>query len=880
MQLKTYQQQALDALTTFLTKSRFYGSAMAFEQVTESGTAGNYKKPYQPILGLEETPYACIRIPTGGGKTLLAAHSIRIAAKHYLDVEYPLTLWLAPTSTICQQTVDALKNPRHPYRQALDALFNGHVRVFDIEEFTHLRPHDLTQNACIVVGTIQTLRISDTEDRKVYAHHEDLEPHFSTVNPNAPGLERVTATEGFEAQFNGQIKYSFANLLYLHQPLLVIDEAHKAVTDLSREMQQRIRPRCIIEFTATPKPDSNILVNVPASVLKAEQMIKLPVVLSEHPSWQQAINGAIQQQLELKKLAAQDPRYIRPIILFQAQKKNQEVTVDVLRQHLIDHENIHPDSIAIATGDQRELDGINLFDPQCPIEHVITVEALKEGWDCSFAYVFCSVANIRSSTAVEQLLGRVLRMPYAERRAIESLNRSYAHLSEPEFSKAAQTLTEKLVSMGFDEQEAMENVVQIPVFPKPVSSDVSGTMFDTAPPKETITLPSFEIERIPEADREKLQVEKQPDDTVKVTVSDEVGEDTLEAITKQAPADQKAAVKNTLKWYNAKARQHKSPASRGMPFKVPQLVVFKQGELFPPDEELFLGHGSWQLDRFEARLEPHEFTVIEEANTFLIDLNGEKLHLTRDDHSQQLTLSHTDSRWTETGFCRWLDTETRAPDIPQTQLLPFIGRIVRQLLTEQGYTLATLSRCKYQLKLAIQRKLADYRKQAAQQGYQQALFSNQERVETTFDYAFTFDPAIYPVNETYTGRYQFQKHYYPKVGAFDGASEEMACAMALDCLPEVKHWVRNIARQPEHSFSLPTATGCFYPDFVAELTDGRRLVVEYKGAHLLGSDDTQEKRLIGDLWEAKSNGKGLFLVAEKVKDGKDVATQLREKIAS
>src|SRR4029079_2960201 len=115
-----------------------------------------------------------------------------------------------------------------------------------------------------------------------------------------------------------------------------------------------------------------------------------------------------------------------------------------------------------ATGNQRELDGVNLFDPACKIEHVITVDALKEGWDCSFAYVFCSLASIRSHGAVEQLLGRVLRMPFATRRSSEELNRAYAHVSEKNFFEAAEGLRDRLVDMGFDEQTALAAIVEQP----------------------------------------------------------------------------------------------------------------------------------------------------------------------------------------------------------------------------------------------------------------------------------------------------------------------------------------------------------------------------------------------------------------------------------
>ena len=219
-------------------------------------------------------------------------------------------------------------------------------------------------------------------------------------------------------------------------------------------MQVRVNPCAIIEFTATPRFNSNILHSVTAQELKAAEMIKLPIILAEHDSWQTAVNGAIASRAALAAAAKGEAEYIRPIVLFQAQPRNQEVTAEVLKKHLIEVEQIPEERIAIVTGDQRELDGIDLFDPKCPIEYVITIEALKEGWDCSFAYVFCSVSRIQSATDVEQLLGRVLRMPYAKRRKADALNRAYAHVSEPIVRRGCAALADKLVAMGFDEEEA------------------------------------------------------------------------------------------------------------------------------------------------------------------------------------------------------------------------------------------------------------------------------------------------------------------------------------------------------------------------------------------------------------------------------------------
>jgi type III restriction enzyme len=93
--------------------------------------------------------------------------------------------------------------------------------------------------------------------------------------------------------------------------------------------------------------------------------------------------------------------------------------------------------------------------------------------------------------------------------------------------------------------------------------------------------------------------------------------------------------------------------------------------------------------------------------------------------------------------------------------------------------------------------------------------------------------------------------------------EEYDCAFAIENTKQVRYWVRNLSGQPRASFWLPTSTDRFYPDFVALLEDGRLLVIEYKGAAYVTKDDSKEKHLLGELWEAKSNGKGLFLMAEK-----------------
>ena len=276
--LKGYQETTLNKLKEFLEKARLYDATTSFKEVC---TVENML--YKTIDTLENVPYVCLRLPTGGGKTYLSAQSIGIAAKSYLEKDYPTVLWLTPGRTIKEQTVETLKNPKHPNRELLDSLFDGNVKVFDISDFRNIHLHDLKNNLCIIVSTMQNFRINNPEDRKIYDHNENFEPHFRGFIDN-----QNLMLEKFEDGIDkGKIKYSFVNLINLFNPLVIVDEAHHNTTDLSYKALKRVNPACIIEFTATPDEQSNILHRVSALDLKNEEMIKLPIMLTEYPSWQE-----------------------------------------------------------------------------------------------------------------------------------------------------------------------------------------------------------------------------------------------------------------------------------------------------------------------------------------------------------------------------------------------------------------------------------------------------------------------------------------------------------------------------------------------------------------------------------------------------------------
>ena len=883
MKLKQYQTETLTVLRRFFEEARLAGAKGAYEAITrepeQATRLGHHAGAYRPFAELPTVPYVCLRLPTGGGKTILGAHAVPIARDAWIEKDWPMVLWLVPSNTIRLQTVEALKNAGHPYRIVLDEAFQGRVRVFDILDFTHIRPHDIRNHCCIVVGTIQTLRVSNTEGRKVYAHNEEMEPHFSAIPATAPGLERL---EGVG------VKFSFANLMHVHRPLMIVDEAHNAVTGLTREMQARVNPCAIVELTATPRDKngrrlSNILHSVTAQELKLEEMIKLPIILSEHDTWQNAVNGAIAARASLTRTAEGDTDYIRPIVLFQAQPKNRDATVEALKKHLMEVEQIPEEKIAIATGDQRELDGIDLFDQKCPIEYVITVKALKEGWDCSFAYIFCSVSRIQSAVDVEQLLGRVLRMPYANRRKAAELNKAYAFLSEPSFGDAARALVDKLVAMGFEEDEAFDNI-ELTQGELGVDGGLFGPRDKPKPTfKHTVTASLELVAAIKEKAGGGVSICAIEDGKVEIVVTGHIGGGLEKVIAETLPETERKGFSAAVAKYRAEVKDQLSPAEKGAALEVPRLMAEIQGKLEFADADIFMEFHDWSLLNHSPRMDEGEFAIRETSRSFEIDIDGNHVTYQFASEEEQLALDVNVEGWTPEALVLWLDRQVHQPDIHQSELLKWLRDLHAHLLGPRKMHITALMRCKFLLARKIREKIDAIRQKERDGVYQRYLFAPEAKVKVSFDEAFKFTDGMYWDQRRYRGHWKPNRHFLgpDHVPAFDGADngEEFQCAQVIDSLPGLKYWIRNVARHP-NAFWLPTSTDKFYPDFVALLGDGRLLGVEYKGAHIADGLDTAEKRTVGELWERRSAGKGLFIVAEKTVDGKDVRRQLVEKIGN
>jgi type III restriction enzyme len=229
---------------------------------------------------------------------------------------------------------------------------------------------------------------------------------------------------------------------------------------------------------------------------------------------------------------------------------------------------------------------------------------------------------------------------------------------------------------------------------------------------------------------------------------------------------------------------------------------------------------------------------------------------------------------------RALDRRLQDTRILQADMIAWLGRAVDGLL-RQGVELAYVARHINYVADALAAKvralLADAQKRAFQMTLGFTDDVRKPRLDERFEFRFPEDS--YPARWLYDGKYVFAKHFFGPPGELDSdlTSEEAACAVELDQMPQVKHWIRNLERQPSTSFWLPTSTDRFYPDFVAELVDGRILVVEYKGAHLLTADDAREKRDIGLVWAAASHGRCCFsmVTSPSAAAGQSLTNQIR-----
>ena len=860
---KDYQNKTLASLALYLRLCRERRDpAQAFAEATAElwGSGHPYNRVHQLPNGETmpaDMPFVCLRVPTGGGKTVIGARSIKVVRDTLLDTDKPLVLWLVPSDAIRNQTLGIMRDLAHPLRQLLNEEL-GPVEILDGEDALQMSPAKLNGGATIIVATIQAFRVEKTEGRKVYANNGQLMDHFA-------GLSRET-----KARFPNGFPHSLANVLRLRRPFVVVDEAHNARSPLSMTVLERFQPRAILELTATPETEenpSNVLHSVSAAELKAENMIKLPIVLEALSGFREVVASAIAMRGELEKEAeaekAATGENIRPILLLQAEPHDQDrpdaLTVEVVEKSLLEEHHIPKTQIAVATGDRRELTDVDLKAESCPVRYVITQSALKEGWDCPFAYVLCSVATLRNATAVEQILGRILRMPRAEKKTRQALNRAYAYVRSPHFFAAAETLKDQLVkSAGFNRQEAREFFVPPPAKQSELPLDGSEGRHSV-----TVELPEvLPVSALPEPAR--AVIVRHDEAKRSVTLSGQPDAASVEALVASvAKEESREILRGALATLAEHERVMKSPAERGERFAVPQMMLELDGEIVRPDEAEWLESG-WRLPLPPGESDAPTLDAPPPTESVgIVDIEDGKVVTRRvPELAKELQLIEVQENWSQAKLVAWLDRNIPHDDIDPQESCAYLDGVVTALLRQ--HNLGKLVRERFELRRKIETRIESLRRAARREEYQRVLFGPESttKVRVGGAYQFAYDPDTYPCRERCERSREFVRHFYENVGELEAKGEEFQCAQYIDARPEVKWWVRNLDRQPVHAFSLQTSTDRFYPDFVCQLIDGRVLVVEYKGTDRSTNDDSKEKERLGQLWAERSDGRCLFLMVK------------------
>ena len=842
MEMKGYQKAVISDLTHYLELLNETQNYMtAFEQFWREKSAPGLGLYRNVIAGV---PNLCIKVPTGGGKTFIACNAIRPVFDALPVTKTKAVVWLVPSEAILTQTAKALKDTSHPYRQKIDVDFGGRVEVYTKQELLNgqnFNPTAVTEQLSIMVLSYDSFRTSRKDGRKAFQENSNL-AEFPKVlgKPDSP-IEGADETALFQ-------------IINQLNPLVIVDESHHARSELSLEMLENFNPCFVLDLTATPKKESNIISYVDAVQLKNEHMVKLPVIVYNRDSQSEVLIDAIDLRNKLEEIAsaeyAKTGKYIRPIALFQAQPKGKEdaTTFEKLRDKLVDA-GIPAEQIAIRTADVNELKNVELMSLSCPIRYIITVNALKEGWDCPFAYILASLANKTSQVDVEQILGRILRLPHTSQHTQSALNMSYVLTSSNDFNNTVAHIVKGLNSAGFSDKD-----YRIGEFAKPQVPEQ---------PAEQITLP----------DQQGCPEMEPPLETAEDDFSGLDGKSIgaeLERRREQAQTPETAPKADTMldaaaeveKAYTDAIQQtDNDPMMDNLPWEVRDKVKsFQVNPQFREDIETL------QIPQFFLKVEQSLFT---DGSFELLDkemlaegftLKGKAYDIdfaAADDEIREIDVREQDGGLPKVFkmesaeqryFKEWfnnLPPESRVRQckemmfnqlnklnmVDAAELKAYIDRIVNDMDKAQ---LAAMEKAPLGYAAKIRAKIETLLESHYRENFERWL----ETERIVCKPYFRLRPSIHPA--TYTDIYA-RSLYAAEDGDMNKLEQKLI--VELTALPNVRWWHRNIARQ---DFAINGFIK-HYPDILIMTQSGKLICAETKGEHLK-NDDSREKIALGQAW--------------------------------
>lgn len=419
------------------------------------GSAGSEWRTRTTPSG-DPIPHVCIKVPTGGGKTRIAA-----AILHGIGKGRGLVLWMVPSDAIMQQTRAILGDKTHWVRQTLDIASGNRTKI--LKKDTRFSREDLRDNLCVMPIMQQAANRIDAEFLRITRSNGAYSEFFPDTDETKkldefkrdhPGLDMVNGTN--------IPRSSLVNVFRMIRPIIILDEAHKAsAKNFGKwaEFVNKLGPGLVIELSATPNEDeSNIIKSVTGRELRDEQMIKNNIVVAlSRQNWQGVLQKAVRELKNLERDAIRDvKRYLRPIMVIRVARTDPDlhgkdtgyVHAFDARNHLVSNLSIPSEQVAIKSSAMDDLRGQDLMDRESPIRYIITQNALMEGWDCPSAYILTILDNLKSQRALTQLLGRIMRQPYTEYADTESLNDCYVYCIHDDSERVIRMIRQQLDEEG------------------------------------------------------------------------------------------------------------------------------------------------------------------------------------------------------------------------------------------------------------------------------------------------------------------------------------------------------------------------------------------------------------------------------------------------
>ena len=819
MELKNYQQHILNELSRFLSVLSSKGNIKtAYNDFWVSGNPSITPFPKSAVEPYKDNvpgaPHLCIKVPTGGGKTFIASAALKVIFDASGKEAFRTVVWLVPSNAILEQTLKNLKDKFHHYRQRIDTDFQNRVEVYSKEEALNGQGFTIQtarEKLSIIVASFDSFRTKNKDGRKVYQENGFLQSFEPLTKPGETTLN---------------------NVLRALQPVVIVDESHNATSKLSEDMIKVLNPSFVLDLTATPRQNSNVICFTDALELKKNNMVKLPVIVYNLDRKEQVIDSAISLRKHLEQTAQQyTDRYIRPIVLFQAESKSgtaERETFDKIKQNLIES-GIPENQIAIKTAEINEIKDINLIRKgESEIRYIITVNALKEGWDCPFAYILATLADRTSKVDVEQIVGRVLRQPYTLKNPDSVLNMSYVLTSSAKFQDTLQSVVEGLNQAGFSERDVRSSE-ETPTMPpqlfepkKPYVPQLEITITESKP--TSAPAPHFNIEKI-------IEVGEKAEQEMEQRIQEQTDNNTI-ATTKE--------LENMVKKVNIQSVYASIAAGIKIPqFHIesinPQISILETEPIKLEDTHLLKGFKL--LDQEKPTI---DFSTAE-TNLYRVDIDEHtdehKLNFFKvsDIQAEYLINRMQSDKESLENKKRLLASVVvnkigKMPPSSEKDVRLYTERILEPLRDDELEFFANnLNGCIAKIKEKIRESENKYKKEQFDKWFKQ------NKLNVIPSYLF---PKSLSLREK--GK-NIPKALYGTEESINGFEEEVINAVAN--LDNIMFWTRNLEKRDFYINGFIR----HYPDFIIYTKKGVLILLETKGDHL----DAADKIALGKYWQDK-----------------------------